>query len=397
MRRSLALLLTFALALSAALPVSAHDPAETRLDEIGRQIHDLTHRIQDARGQETALAKELAATEARMAELQAQVEAARAAVAEVQHVIETTEAELAEVRLELAAQKEQLAATREQIRMSRDLVRRRAVELYTQGAETFSGVILGFQDISQLAVGLEYASQVLASTEQLVTSLEVLERQEERHKALMQRQEAELVAVAATLEQKRADLAAQQAELEGAEAAVAAQRADQVALLADIQYQIDHFEGEINALEEDAERIKAEIRARQSAGTERPGGALLWPTDGPVTSGFGYRIHPISGVSKLHTGIDIDGAYGQAIVAGASGTVILASWYGGYGQAVVIDHGGGLATLYAHMSSMAVSSGASVAAGDVIGYVGSTGYSTGSHLHFEVRENGNPVDPMAYL
>ena len=396
MRRPLALLLAVAFALS-SLPAAAHDPAQSRLDEIGRQIHDLTHRIQDARGQEAALAKELAATEARMAELQAQVEAARAAVAEVQHVIETTEAELAEVRLELAAQKEQLAATREQIRVSRDLVRRRAVELYTQGSETFSGVILAFQEISQLAVGLEYASQVLVSTEQLVTSLEVLERQEERHKALMQRQEAELVVVAATLEQKRADLAAQQADLEQAEAAVAAQRADQVALLADVQYQIDHFEGEIDTLEEDAERIKAEIRARQSADTERPGGALLWPTSGSVTSGFGYRIHPISGVRKLHTGIDIDGAYGQAIVAAASGTVILASWYGGYGQAVVIDHGGGLATLYAHMSSMAVSSGGRVSAGDVIGYVGSTGYSTGSHLHFEVRENGNPVDPMAYL
>ncbi len=118
---------------------------------------------------------------------------------------------------------------------------------------------------------------------------------------------------------------------------------------------------------------------------------------GRVSSPFGYRIHPILGVRKLHTGIDINGSTGTPISAAADGKVILSQTYGGYGRAVVIDHGGGMATLYAHQSSIAVSVGEVVTRGEVIGYVGCTGSCTGPHLHFEVRLNGVPVDPMQYL
>jgi len=116
-----------------------------------------------------------------------------------------------------------------------------------------------------------------------------------------------------------------------------------------------------------------------------------------VTSAFGYRTHPIFGTKRLHTGIDIGVGYGTPILAAESGVVILSGGYGGYGNAVVIDHGGGLSTLYAHQSSIAVGNGARIARGDVVGYVGCTGYCTGAHLHFETRENGSPVDPMKYL
>ena len=126
-------------------------------------------------------------------------------------------------------------------------------------------------------------------------------------------------------------------------------------------------------------------------------GSMIRPVDGPVTSPFGYRIHPILGYRRMHTGVDFGVPYGAPIRAADSGTVISATWMGGYGNVTIINHGGGLSTLYAHQSRFAAGSGASVGRGQVIGYVGSTGLSTGPHLHFEVRRNGIPVNPLSYI
>lgn len=129
------------------------------------------------------------------------------------------------------------------------------------------------------------------------------------------------------------------------------------------------------------------------------GGIMKWPTPGyiRISSPFGYRIHPVYKVRKLHTGIDIDAPMGAKIVAANSGKVILAGWNGGYGNCIIIDHGGGLATLYGHQSKLLVSVGDRVDKGDTIGKVGSTGVSTGPHLHFEVRKKGTPVNPRDYV
>ena len=118
---------------------------------------------------------------------------------------------------------------------------------------------------------------------------------------------------------------------------------------------------------------------------------------GGVGSVFGMRLHPIFHVWRMHTGWDFHAGYGESIRAVAAGTVVSAGWQGGYGQVVVISHGGGLSTLYAHQSKMLVGAGQKVVKGQVIGKVGSTGYSTGPHLHFEVRVNGSPVNPGGYL
>jgi murein DD-endopeptidase MepM/ murein hydrolase activator NlpD len=128
------------------------------------------------------------------------------------------------------------------------------------------------------------------------------------------------------------------------------------------------------------------------------GGRLLWPTTSNlITSYFGYRVHPIYGTTRFHSGIDIGASYGAPIYAAESGRVILASYYDGYGNCIIIDHGDGVSTLYAHCSSIIVKVGQYVSKGQIIGYVGSTGNSTGPHLHFEVRINGNPVNPFNYL
>ncbi len=126
-------------------------------------------------------------------------------------------------------------------------------------------------------------------------------------------------------------------------------------------------------------------------------GQLMFPCDAEITSNFGWRFHPLVGYSRFHEGIDFGATYGSTIRAADSGTVIFAGWYGGYGNAVVINHGGGITTLYGHSSKLYVTEGTTVQRGEAIAAVGSTGLSTGPHLHFEVRKNGAPVDPMAYL
>ncbi len=148
-------------------------------------------------------------------------------------------------------------------------------------------------------------------------------------------------------------------------------------------------------LEKDANKL-TELLRKMKLKKNYVGGSMIWPAPGHtrITSDFGYRIHPISKVKKLHTGTDIGIKTGGTVVAAQSGTVIMSDWYGGYGKCVMIDHGGGIVTLYAHNSKLMVKKGQRVKAGDKISESGSTGNSTGPHLHFEVRVNGKPVNPI---
>ena len=155
--------------------------------------------------------------------------------------------------------------------------------------------------------------------------------------------------------------------------------------------------------ERQAARAAAAAAAAQSAGQGssytwvQGTGQLGWPVSGEITSPYGYRVHPIWGTTIYHSGIDIGVDEGTPVHAADSGVIVWSGWMGGYGYAVVIDHGNGLSTLYGHNSELAVDEGQSVSKGQVVAYAGSTGNSTGPHVHFEVRENGDPVDPMGYL
>lgn len=152
-------------------------------------------------------------------------------------------------------------------------------------------------------------------------------------------------------------------------------------------------------LEQDSRRIASLIQARTAGGVTLPpgNGALSYPIQAIVTSPFGWRIHPILGYEKFHTGIDFGADYGTPIYAAQAGTVILAEWYGGYGNTIVIDHGNGITTLYAHAETLYAQPGDRVERGQLIAAVGSTGFSTGPHLHFELRAQGEPIDPAPYL
>jgi murein DD-endopeptidase MepM/ murein hydrolase activator NlpD len=169
-------------------------------------------------------------------------------------------------------------------------------------------------------------------------------------------------------------------------------RSHQRTELASTRKQEREWIAEANTLAAEDARIRGQLAAAQGATDTTPSASgLIWPVNGPVTSPFGYRW------GRLHAGIDIGVPYGTPIHAAAAGTVVLAGWVGGYGNYTCIDHGGGLATCYAHQSAFAAGAGAQVAQGQVIGYVGCTGHCFGPHLHFEVRINGTPVDPLGYL
>jgi murein DD-endopeptidase MepM/ murein hydrolase activator NlpD len=202
------------------------------------------------------------------------------------------------------------------------------------------------------------------------------------------------------LELKAAEAERLQKEAEAAKDYLSVSRREQeTALEANKRYQDDLME-QMEQLEKDSKELEAKIRELQRNNTNGVVGSIsVWPTPGYtyITSPFSIRKHPITGVVKQHTGVDIGAANLSKIVATGTGTVILAGWYGAYGNAVILDHGNSVSSLYGHMSSMAVKNGDTVLAGQTIGYVGSTGYSTGPHLHFEIRIDGVSTDPMAYF
>ncbi len=141
----------------------------------------------------------------------------------------------------------------------------------------------------------------------------------------------------------------------------------------------------------------AKMAREEALRAARRSGKMVMPSRGPITSNFGSRFHPVLGYSRFHAGTDFGAEHGSPIFAAETGVVIYAGWYGGYGNAVILDHGGGMTTLYAHASRLDVYEGQAVKKGDVIAAIGTTGLSTGPHLHFEVRRGGEPVDPLAFL
>jgi len=394
-RRLAPLVLIGALFVVTAVPGSAQS-SEERLGEIEQAIKDLNARIAAEQGERAGIQLELAEAEERMLDVRLLLADAEERLTEVETSISTTEQVLADIGRQIADLKRQLADIRLEVRDTRSLVRERAVELYMEGGAALSSLVFTTADVSEVELGLHYAEEVIADSEGLINSLEVLRYQEEQHQEAVEVRQAEAEDLLAGLEAKRGELVQYQAEVETRRQEVAAELENATALLARANRDIDEFEGEISALEKESEQIAAELAAKQATGGESPG-IIGWPVNASVGSGFGYRVHPIFRTKKLHTGLDLNAAAGAPIMAAESGTVILARTYGGYGRAVVIDHGGGLSTLYAHQSSMLVSEGQRVERGDVIGYVGCTGYCTGPHLHFETREWGTPVDPMKYL
>jgi len=201
-----------------------------------------------------------------------------------------------------------------------------------------------------------------------------------------------------SLEQLKNDLVQQRENVKIKREQVEVSRGEVTRLRSEVAQSNKALESQVDELNQYAAELSDKIRKAQS-NEAYVGGVFAWPSPGyeRITSSFGYRIHPILKTRKLHTGIDIGVPANNTIVAANDGTVIHSNWLGGYGKAIMIDHGGNMVTLYGHNNTLLVAMGDKVKKGQTIAKSGSTGMSTGPHLHFEVRKDGNYIDPMPYL
>ncbi|MGI8982993.1 MAG: murein hydrolase activator EnvC family protein [Acidimicrobiales bacterium] len=336
-------------------------------------------------------AAQLDTLKANDAELEAAVRALDAGVAVQAASTDSANQALRAAEQSLGTAQARLAATETRMADLRTKVSEAAVRAYVHpGGDTLLEIVRS-KDLGEASRRQALLAHVVSSDRDVVDQMRAARQDEQMEK--------ENLATAAAVAAERREAAAE--KLAGLEQA----RTEQVKLKSALDARIAQVTSEVAALSREEATLSALIRARQlppepaaapaaaaSAAPARVGGSgLAWPTTGSVTSGFGYRW------GSLHAGIDIANGMGTPIRAAKAGTVILAGWNGGYGNAVVIDHGGGFSTLYGHMTRLRTSEGQRVGQGDLIGDMGSTGNSTGSHLHFETRVNGSAQNPSRYL
>ena len=305
------------------------------------------------------------------------------------------------VENDITLNERQLAEAQKRLEGREAVFYKRVRDIYINGRLSYLDVVIGSKDFSDFANRLEVLKRIIDSDINLISEIKKERAQIEAHKKKLEEDRAKLV------ELEKAALA-KQAEIEQkkAERNVVLQKAqnDRAVAMQAIE-ELKASSAQISAMlkERQAARAAAAAAAAQSAGQGssytwvQGTGQLGWPVSGEITSPYGYRVHPIWGTTIYHSGIDIGVDEGTPVHAADSGVIVWSGWMGGYGYAVVIDHGNGLSTLYGHNSELAVDEGQSVSKGQVVAYAGSTGNSTGPHVHFEVRENGDPVDPMGYL
>jgi murein DD-endopeptidase MepM/ murein hydrolase activator NlpD len=388
-RRLLLCFLTGVLLLGLLAPVVAG--AQT--DDPKARRDQLTNAIEDVSAEEAAALTQLQGIDAQRQDLEEKVAALDAQVAEATQRVETAEAEIARIQAQIDTVQRDIDRIQAEIEASKAKFNQSVLTLYKgggNGASNFTLLSTG-GGAHELIAGSKYLGENSRQFErdlerQGSLKVQLDDAQNDLRKEQAKAQEAQQVAAQ---ERDRVGQLRTQADSQREQATAAEQNEQSV--IEDIRARKADFEAQYNA-------VQAQIAAMVSRGNPTPGNhRFIWPVNGPITSPFGPRVQPIVGASTFHPGVDIAASQGTPIKAAGDGVVKMAGWNGGYGNFTLIDHGGGLATGYGHQSRIAVSVGQHVSTGEVIGYVGSTGTSTGPHLHWEVRVNGNPVDPMGWV
>ena len=389
---AIVVLAAVALALAGAVATAAR--AETAA-ELQQKLENARSRIDAAKDKKATLDQQIAGLDGKLAAIQDRLDGLGDQITSVEERLSVTREKLALLRRELRLKRLELEKAQARLELEQKNFAERAVLSYKSDDLDYVDVILSSSDFEDLISRVNVIHDFLGGNNALVGGLETARDEVDAEKDAIAKREG-AVADAATVLQEKSD------ELAALHAAQAASQAAALAVRRQKQGALKGVNKDLAELERQESQILAESRALAGvvggSGSSGGGsGSLSWPVNGPVTSAFGWRIHPILRYEKFHTGIDIGVGYGVPIGSSAVGTVIYSSWMGGYGNVIIVDHGDGLSTLYAHQASLAVGTGAHVARGQTVGYVGSTGFSTGPHLHYEVRVNGNPVDPMGYL
>ena len=352
---------------------SQADDKRAELNEVQSQMQKMQDRKERARQKAEAASESLEEIQTSLNQLQVQAR-------DLQGKRDALQAKINDNQIKLAQKKAE-------VEKRKKIYSKRLREIYINGQINYLDVLLGAKDFGDFSSRMYLLQKIISSDIEMLTQL--------------QKAEAEVKARQDQLDAQMKDIKTTQAELEAKRARAKKLKEQRSYMLYKAQEEEQQSQSEYERLLAISENITAMLRNMESGGGSSSGGGgtgrFIWPCHGTITSYFGWRTHPVFGTTKYHSGMDIGVDYGTPILAADSGTVIYSGWLGGYGYAVMIDHGSGLVTLYGHNQALNVYEGQYVTKGTCIAYAGSTGYSTGPHCHFEVRLHGEVTEPLNYL
>lgn len=356
-----------------------------QLDQIQQQVNDQNTKKVDAETVIGSVSEQL-----RQIEEQLRQASAELGVIQQQRVA---------VENDITINERQLQEAQKRLEGREAVFYKRVRDIYINGRLSYLDVVIGSKDFNDFANRLEVLRRIINSDINLINEIKKERADIEARKQQLEANRVKLVEIEKAVIAKQSEI--EQKKAERNEVLQRAQN-DRATAMQAIE-ELNASSAQVTALLKERQAARAAAAAEAAAEQAQSytwvqgSGQLGWPASGEITSPFGYRTHPIWGTTIYHAGIDIGVDEGVPVHAADGGTVVWSGWMGGYGYAVVIDHGNGLSTLYGHNSELVVSEGEAVGKGQVIAYAGSTGNSTGPHVHFEVRVNGDPVDPMGYL
>ncbi|MEA2439708.1 MAG: hypothetical protein QOH76_1132 [Thermoleophilaceae bacterium] len=347
------------------------------------------------------LTTQISAYNVRIRSLQGDISGLQQRQDRVQVELDAKQAELNSIRDRLQRARDRLTRLRARLSVAQRVLAARLVALYKDDAPDMVTVVLEAHGFADLLDRADFLSRISAQDHRIITRVRALKAQVTGQVNQLTGLERRARDAANAILAKRNEIAAAKGLIVRKQNELVGARDVRAGALARVRSAKDTLEGHLHVLEQKQAQITARLQATAAGVTPGPAGPIrrgsgnfIWPVNGSISSGFGMRW------GRLHAGVDIPAATGTPIRAAAAGTVAFTqpeSSSGGYGNYTCIQHGGGISTCYAHQSQFGTSAGAHVSQGQVIGYVGNTGHSFGSHLHFEVRVNGAPVDPLGYL
>jgi murein DD-endopeptidase MepM/ murein hydrolase activator NlpD len=351
--------------------------------------------VESKKRKEGVLTQDVQRYNNRIRGLQGEIRGTQRRLVTVQTELDDAREELLAVRDDLEVARDRLARARSELKAGRAALADRLVELYKADQPDALTVVLEADGFADLLERTEFLERISDQDREIVARVKVLKARAEKSEGLLAKLEQRKQTAAVTILRRRDDIASTRDRLASAQGQLRTQRNGRRTVLASVRKSRIAAQEDLAAMERAQAGIRNSLAGAGSPGSfggiKRGSGRLIYPVNGTFTSPFGMRW------GRLHAGIDISAPTGTPIRAADSGRVAIAGWTGGYGQYTCIQHTGSMSTCYGHQSRIGVSSGQGVRQGQVIGAVGNTGNSTGPHLHFEVRINGNPVDPMGYL